>query len=76
MLPKLTLRQFFRDTNTKLLWEVRQFFRVTKPLWELGLGGVLAVFLLEAAIHLQWIATNITGYVLIIIILAAVLGFI
>jgi hypothetical protein len=60
MLPKLTLRQFFRDT---------------KPLWEMGLGGVLAVSLAAAAIHLQWIATHITGLLLrIIIILAACYG--
>jgi len=59
MPPKLTLRQFLRET---------------KPLWEIGLGGVLAIFLLEAAIHLQWIATNITGNTRIIIILATCSG--
>jgi hypothetical protein len=59
MPPKLTLRQFFRDT---------------KPIWEMGLGSALAIFLLEAAIHLQWIGTNITGNTRTIIILAACYG--
>jgi hypothetical protein len=49
--------------------ELRQFLRDTKPLWELGFGGVLAVFLAEAATHLQWIATNVTGTTGMIIIL-------
>src|ERR1700746_1810853 len=59
MAPKLRLRSFFRDT---------------KPLWEMGLGSVLAVFLAEAAMHLQWIAKNVTGDILIILILAACNG--
>jgi hypothetical protein len=55
--------------------ELRQFLRDTKPFWELGFGGVLAVFLAGAATHLQWIATNVTGPTLrIIIILAACYG--
>jgi hypothetical protein len=54
---------------------LRQFFRNTKPVWELGLGAVLAVLLAVAAIYLQWIATHITGPPLrIIIILAASSG--
>jgi hypothetical protein len=60
MPPKLTLRQFVRDT---------------KPIWEMGLGGVLAISLAAAAINLQWIATHITWLPLqIIIILAACYG--
>ena len=59
MPPKPTLRQFFVDT---------------KPFWELGFGGVLAVFLAEVAMHLQWIATNITDPTRFIIILAACYG--
>ena len=38
------------------------FFRDMKPLWEMVLGGVLAFFLAEAAMHLQWIAANVTGH--------------
>ena len=55
-------------------FSVRQFFRDTKPVWEMGLGAVLAVSLAETAIHLQWIATHITGPLLVIIILVACYG--
>jgi hypothetical protein len=72
MPPKHTLRQFLRDTLKR---ELRQFLRVGKPFWEVGFGGVLAVFLAEAATHLQWIATKATSIDWrIIIILAACYG--
>jgi hypothetical protein len=58
-MAKLTLRGFFRDT---------------KLIWEMGLGGVLAFFLAEAAMHLQWIAANVTEDIRIILILAACYG--
>jgi hypothetical protein len=50
---------------------LRGFFHDTKPIWEMGLGGILAVFLAESAIHLQWIAAHLIGSVRIIVILAA-----
>ena len=45
------------------------FFRETKPIWELGLGAVLALLLALTALHLAWIAVNIGQTTLIILIL-------
>ena len=45
-----------------------------KPFWEIVLGVVLALLLAAVAQHLQWIATNVTGYLLMIIILAVCFG--
>jgi hypothetical protein len=53
---------------------LRQRLRQTKPVWEMGFGFVLAALLGETALHLQWIAVNITGTTRIIIILAACYG--
>jgi hypothetical protein len=56
------------------LFTLRQFFRDSKPVWEMGFGSILAIILAEAATHLQWIATNIPGHLRIIGILAVCYG--
>jgi hypothetical protein len=48
---------------------LRGFFRDTRPIWEMGLGGVIAALLLLAALHLAWLAANIGQTMLIILIL-------
>jgi hypothetical protein len=57
-----------------LIMTVRQFFRDTKFLWELGLGGTLAAMLTEAAVNLRWITMHIYGNILILEILAVSYG--
>jgi hypothetical protein len=48
---------------------LRRFFSETKPFWEMGLGAVLALLLGFAALHLAWIATNITRTKLILLVI-------
>ena len=72
---RMAARLWYTVLGMPLKRELRQFLRDTKPFWELGFGGILAVFLAGAATHLQWIATNVTGPTRrIIIILAACYG--
>jgi hypothetical protein len=54
---------------------LRQVLRDTKLLWEMGLGAVLALLLVFAALHLAWIVVHITETPLIILILATCYGF-
>ena len=68
------LRDFFRKMLRGFFRELRDFFPNTKPFWEIVLGSVLASLLAAVALHLQWIATNVTGDILIIIILAVCYG--
>ena len=69
------LRDFFRKMLRGFFRELRDFFPNTKPFWEIVLGSVLASLLAAVALHLQWIATNVTGTTRrIIIILAACYG--
>jgi hypothetical protein len=51
--------------------KVRGFFRDTRPVWEMGLGGVIAALLVFAALHLAWIGRNFGETTLIILILGA-----
>jgi hypothetical protein len=46
-----------------------------RPYWEMGLGGLLAVLLAVAALHLAWLATHIGQPWLIILILALCYSF-
>jgi hypothetical protein len=45
-----------------------------RPFWEMVLGGVLAILLALGAINLVWILDNVTGWVLLISILAVCYG--
>jgi len=54
---------------------LRGFFRAGRPLWEMGLGGVLAISLAFAAKYLGWIATNVASFPLVGIILVLCFGF-
>jgi hypothetical protein len=54
----------------KSKFTIRAFLRDTKPVWEFGLGGLLAVLLAAAASHLQWIRAHLQREVAIIAVLA------
>jgi hypothetical protein len=48
---------------------LRKHFHEARPLWEMGLGGVIAALLFFAALHLAWIRRNVEATALIILIL-------
>jgi len=50
---------------------LRGFFRDTRLIWEMGLGGVIAALLVLAALHLAWIGRHFGQTTLIILILGA-----
>jgi hypothetical protein len=50
---------------------VRGFFRETRFIWEMGLGGVVAALLAFAAMHLAWFAVHVDQGMLIVLVLAA-----
>ncbi|MBV9201194.1 MAG: hypothetical protein JOY83_16000 [Alphaproteobacteria bacterium] len=50
---------------------LRGFFRDTRPVWELGLGAVIALLLGFAAMHLAWLAVHFGQTTLIILALGA-----
>jgi hypothetical protein len=54
---------------------LREFFQQTRPFWEMGLGGFLALLLGAAALHIAWIAANVPEIALITLLLAVCYGF-
>ena len=54
---------------------LQEFYRDKRPFWEIGLGGLLALLLAFAALHLAWLATHIGQPWLMILILALCYSF-
>jgi hypothetical protein len=55
----------------RVLTLLRGFFRDTRLISEMGLGGVIAALFVFAALHLAWMARNFDQTTLIILILGA-----